>query len=160
MKIKGLAPLIPFTVTRNRQSAFTLLEILLAAAILTFAICAILAAYIACIVLAADSKNINISTNAALSMAEEVRSSAFTRIVDDYNGLNFILNDLPSSRGVVYVDDTNPELLQVTISICWRQDNRIVGEDQDLDGVLDGGEDRNGNGIIDSPVQVVTQITN
>ena len=46
--------------------------------------------------------------------------------------LNFIINDIPSSRGVVYVDDTDPELIEVTVSACWNQGNRIIGEDTDL----------------------------
>jgi hypothetical protein len=93
-------------------------------------------------------------------LAEEMRNSAFNRIVDDYSGLNFIVNDIPQSRGVVYVDDTNPELLQVTISVCWRQGNRVIGEDTNLNGQLDAGEVDNGNNIIDSPVQIVTIIAN
>jgi len=142
------------------NSGFTLAEILLATGILAFAVCAILSTYISCFVLTATSKNVNIATYAALGMMEEIRSSAFSRITNDYGGLNFILNDMPSSRGVVYVNDTNPELLEVTISVCWRQGNRIIGEDTDLDGILDAGEDANGNGIIDSTVQLVTRIAN
>jgi prepilin-type N-terminal cleavage/methylation domain-containing protein len=145
---------------KRSDRGFTLIEIMLVAGILAFVLCAILAAYISCSVLVATSKNLNIATNAALGLMEEIRTSSFTRIYDEYNGLNFILNDIPSSRGVVYVDDTNPELLEVTISVCWRQGNRIIGEDVNLNGVLDAGEDANGNGIIDSSVQMVTQIAN
>jgi prepilin-type N-terminal cleavage/methylation domain-containing protein len=139
---------------------FTLVEVLLAAAILASAISAILMTYYSCFVLISTSKNINITTDAAMGLAEEIRNSAFSRIVDDYNGLNFIVNDIPQSRGVVYVDDENPELLQVTISVCWRQGNRVIGEDTNLNGQLDAGEVDNGNNIIDSPVQIVTIIAN
>lgn len=132
----------------------------MAAAILASAISAILATYYSCFVLISTSKNINITTDAAMGLMEEIRNSAFSRIVDDYNGLNFIVNDIPQSRGVVYVDDTNPELLNVTISVCWRQGNRVMGEDTNLNGQLDSGEDKNGNNIIDSPVQLVTIIAN
>jgi len=62
--------------------------------------------------------------------------------------------------GVVYVDDTNPELLEVTVSVCWQQVLRVIGEDKNLNGVLDAGEDTNGNGKIDSSVQLVTRIVN
>ena len=142
------------------RRSFTLVEVLLAAAILASAISAILMTYYSCFVLISTSKNINITTNAAMGLAEEIRSSAFNRIVDDYDGLNFIVNDIPQSRGVVYVDDSNPELLQVTISVCWRQGNRVIGEDTNLNGQLDAGEVDNGNHIIDSPVQIVTIIAN
>lgn len=139
---------------------FTLAEILLSTAILVFALCGMLMMYSTCFVLMATSKNINIATNAAQGLIEEMRSSPFTQMVDDYNGLNFIVDAIPSSRGVVYVDDTDPELLQVTISVCWNQGNRIIGEDTNLNGVLNAGEDANGNGIIDSPVELVTRIAN
>jgi prepilin-type N-terminal cleavage/methylation domain-containing protein len=144
---------------------FTLVEVLLAAAILASAISAILATYYSCFILIGTSKNINIATNAAMGLMEEIRSSPFNKIAENatdggYNGLNFIVNNIPQSRGVVYVDSDNPELLQVTISVCWRQGNRIMGEDTNLNGQLDAGEVDNGNNIIDSPVQLVTIIAN
>jgi prepilin-type N-terminal cleavage/methylation domain-containing protein len=142
------------------NKGFTLFEILLAMAILAFALCSILVTYVSCLTLIETSKNVNIATNACLGLLEEIRSDAFPRIIDDYNGVNFTVNEIPSSMGVVYVDDTNPELLQVTISVCWRQGKRVMGEDADLNGVLDAGEDENGNGIIDSPVELVTLIAN
>ena len=58
------------------------------------------------------------------------------------------------------MDDTDPEFLLVTISVCWRQGSRIIGEDLNLNGALDAGEDTNGNGIIDSTVELVTQVAN
>ena len=95
-----------------------------------------------------------------MGLAEEIRNSTFNDIFDNYNGLNFIVNDIPESMGVVYVNDDNPELLQVTISVCWRQGNRVIGEDTNLNGQLDAGEVDNGNNIIDSPAQIVTIIAN
>jgi hypothetical protein len=142
------------------DEAFTLVQTIVASGILVFALCAILVSFISCFTLVATSKGINIATNAALGLVEEIRTSAFSQIIADYDGLNFVLNDIPQSRGRVYIDDTNPELLEVTVSVCWNQNNRIIGEDRDLDGVLDAGEDGNGNGIIDSPVQLVTRISN
>ncbi|MCX5710940.1 MAG: hypothetical protein NT060_03105 [Candidatus Omnitrophica bacterium] len=142
------------------NKGFTFAEILLAAAILAFALCALLATYISCIVLYTTSKNVNIATNAALGLAEEIRTDSFSRIYSDYNNLTFIVNDIPSSRGVVYVNQSNPEFLTVTISVCWRQGNKIFGEDTNLNGVLNAGEDTNSNGIIDSPVQIITRIVN
>ena len=142
------------------RRGFTLVEVLLAAAILASAISAILMTYYSCFVLISTSKNINITTNAAMGLVEEIRNSAFNRIVDDYDGLNFIVNNIPQSRGVVYVDDSNPELLQVTISVCWRQGNRVIGADTNLNGKLDAGEVDSGNHIINSPVQIVTIIAN
>ena len=95
-----------------------------------------------------------------MSLMEEIRTSAFTRIVDDYSGVNFLVNALPQSRGVVYINDDNSELLEVTIVVCWRQGDRVIGADKNLNGLLDAGEQDNGDGIIDSPVQLVTRIAN
>ncbi len=148
------------TLKKRSGRGLAFVELLLAVAILAFALCSILVTYISCFLLIATSKNINIATNAALGLAEEIRDTPFTRIFDDYNGLNFIVNDIPASRGVVYVDDTNPELLEVTISISWRQGNRVIGGDTNLNGILDPGEATSGNNIIASPVQLVTQIAN
>jgi hypothetical protein len=140
--------------------SFTLAEVLLAIALLIVAVSTILVTYLACFVLIDTVKNVNIATSAAQGLIEEIRSTPFTQIVTDYNGLNFTLNDIPESMGVVYVNDANPELLEVTVSVCWKHRNRVIGEDTNLNGVLDAGEDANGNGIIDSPAQLTTRIAN
>lgn len=134
------------------------MEVLLAIAILAFALCAILFTYISCLALIATSKNVNIATDAALGLMEGIRGDPFSRIFTDYNKLNFTVGGMPANMGVVYVDKTNPSLLKVTISVCWRQGNRIIGEDTNLNGILNTGEDANNNGIIDSPVELVTLI--
>jgi hypothetical protein len=99
-----------------------------------------------------------------------MRNSTFQQIDDTYgvnptadadiSYSNFVVNAIPSSMGVVYINDTNPELLQATVSVCWRQKNRVIGEDKNLNGALDAGEDANGNKIIDSPVELTTLIVN
>ena len=144
----------------NSRHGFTLIEIIFTIGILAFTICGLLVSYTSAMVLTATSKNVNIATNAAMGLLEQIRTDSFSQIVNDYDGLVFSVNAIPSSTGVVVIDNTNPELLQVTISVCWRQGNRVIGEDTNLNGVLDVGEDTNGNGIIDSPVQLVTQIAN
>ena len=61
--------------------------------------------------------------------------------------------------GVSEVDNTNPGLLMVTMSFSWRQtNNRIIGEDTNFNGQLNAGEDKNGNGVLDSPAQLVSYI--
>jgi len=158
------------------KKGFTLTEILLAVAILGFALCSILATYISGFVLTATSKNINIATSVASGLMEEIRSASFAAlrdgelqinnqsfiaIDDNLFACNFTVDPIPSSMAVVYVDNINPELLNLTISICWRQGNRIIGEDNNLNGRLDPGEDKiPHNGLIDSPVELVTQIAN
>ena len=149
------------------KKGFTLTEMLLAVLITSFALCGIFLTYITCMDLIRISKNASIATSAAQGLIEEIRSTPFPIIANTplenppgFKNLNFIVNGIPSSRGIVYVDDTNPEFLRVTVSVCWQQGNKIVGEDLNLNGILDAGEDTNGNGIIDSTVELVTQVAN
>jgi len=134
----------------------------MATAILAFTLVGILSTYVTCLVLITTSQNVNAATNAAQGIIEEIRSTPFTQAVANYNGMVFTVNDVPSSVGVVYVDDsTNAEFLDVAVSVCWRQGNRVIGEDANLNGTLDAGEDTMiANGIIDSTVQLKTQVAN
>ena len=51
------------------------------------------------------------------------------------------------------------DLFDVTVVICWRQrNNRVIGEDSNLNGQLNAGEDTNGNGALDSPCTLTTAI--
>jgi prepilin-type N-terminal cleavage/methylation domain-containing protein len=147
---------------RLNKLGFSLVEVILATAILASALVGILGTYVTCLVLITTSQNVNAATNAAQGIIEEIRSTPFTQVVDNYNGMVFTVNDIPFSAGVVYADDSvNAEFLDVTVSICWRQGNRIIGEDANLNGVLDSGEDTmEANGIIDSTVQLKTRVAN
>ncbi|MFH1867900.1 MAG: prepilin-type N-terminal cleavage/methylation domain-containing protein [Candidatus Omnitrophota bacterium] len=151
------------TFKKRSNNGFTLIEILLAIGIAAFTICAILATYISCFALIETAKNINIATNAASGLMEDIRATPFNG-VNSFNGVNFIVNNIPASRGVVSIADVTPAgwpsatFLEATISVCWNQRNRIMGEDANLNGALDAGEDANGNGTIDSPVQLTTRI--
>ncbi|MFA5008145.1 MAG: hypothetical protein WC546_02870 [Candidatus Omnitrophota bacterium] len=140
--------------------SFSLIEVLVAIIILIIAISSILLTYVNCFILIDTVRNVNAATTAAQGIIEEMRSSVFGDIMANYNGLNFVLNDIPESSGVVYVNNTNSEFLEVTVSVCWRQRNRVVGEDTNLNGTLDAGEDLNGNGIINSPVELTTRMVN
>jgi len=165
------------------ESGFTLAEVLLAVAILGFALCGILATYLACFNLASISKNTNIATSAAQGIIEQIRATPFTTLSDrtqpqiELNGnfynltnissnrwsLVFTVNNMPANMGVAYIDIDNPiapTIITATVSVCWREGNKIMGEDVNLNGRLDSGEDTNGNGIIDSPMELITQIAN
>jgi prepilin-type N-terminal cleavage/methylation domain-containing protein len=144
------------------KSGFTLIEVVLAVGILVFVLCGILATYMSCLELMATSKNMTLATNAAQRKIEEIRDYNFYNIYSDYNNQTFSVDEMPAgdSSGVIYVNNSDPELLQITVSVCWRQRaGRIIGEDLDLDGSLDSGEDSNGNNIIDSPVELITLST-
>ncbi len=52
----------------------------------------------------------------------------------------------------------NDDLVRVVVAVSFRAGNRVVGEDQDLNGILGGGEDTDGDGMLDSPVTLNTLI--
>lgn len=138
----------------------TLVEVLVATAILAGVLCAIVGAFISCAALIDIARNTNTAANAAASFMEEIRSSSFVNLVDNYDQVTFVLNAIPESRGAVFVDDSNSELVKVTITLSWRQGNRIIGGDTNLNGRLDVGERADADGILESPVKLVTLISN
>ena len=142
------------------NKAFTLIELMVAAAILLVTLVGILLSYVRSLELAELSKNSSIAVNAVRSRMEQIRNTQFSQILATYNNVTFTAAGF-NGLGISYVTAVNADLLQVTISFSWRQSNRrVIGEDKDLDGVLDAGEDKNGNGILDSPVEIVSDIYN
>jgi prepilin-type N-terminal cleavage/methylation domain-containing protein len=144
---------------KDFRVGFTLMELMIAALILALVLVGLLASYITCMQLAEIAKNTSLAMNAIRAKAEEITAHPFDNIKTDYDTVTFIPSTL-NGIGVSYVDDTNPDLLKITITVCWRQSRgRVIGEDSDLDGQLDVGEDTiNANGILDSPAQIVTYI--
>jgi prepilin-type N-terminal cleavage/methylation domain-containing protein len=144
---------------RLATRAFSLMELMVAALILAIVLVGLLASYVACFNLNEMAQNSSLAINAAETKTEEIKNfSNFDQIKTTYHNVSFSLSSL-TGAGVSYVDDTNPDLLQVTVTVCWQQKNgRVIGEDLDLDGQLDTGEDINSNGVLDSPAQVVTYL--
>ena len=138
----------------------TLIEIMIAATLMIGAFTGVLLTYIKCAELNELSKNASLALTAAKNQIESAKNTAFNQIFANFNGISFNPTNL-TGKGIGYVDNSNPDLLKVTISVSWRQANRrVIGEDKDLDGVLDAGEDVNGNGQLDSPVKIVSYIYN
>ncbi len=139
---------------------FTLVELLVASSILTVVIIGLLISYLRCLELAELSRNVSIATDISRSRMEEIKNTEFAQIEATYSGVTFTSASL-TGMGVSYVTAVNADLLQVTVSFCWQQKNGlIVGEDKNLNGAIDGGEDVNNNGMLDSVVQLVNYIYN
>lgn len=139
---------------------FTLVELMVAAVIFVLAFVVILLSYIRCMELSEMSRNSSTALAAAKTRIEQIKDTAFSDIFVAYNNAAFDVTGV-NGKGVSYVDNTNANLLKVTVTVCWKQKRGlIVGEDLDLDGQLDGGEDQNGNSLLDSPVQLVTYVYN
>ena len=145
----------------TKKSGFTLLELMIGAGVLIVALVGLIAAYSTCFTLNETARNLTIAINSAQREIERIRNLSFDD-VDDEDGTNFEILELDDdeSEGIVEVDSSDPDLLEVTVTVCWRQKGgRVFGEDANLNGVFDAGEDTNGNGQLDSPAQLVTSIS-
>lgn len=143
---------------------FTLVEILVALFILVIGIIGTLQLFNYCAYLAEMSGNTNYVIDQAQSKIDEMRSTAFSNIAVNYAaggtpGNTFNVTN-PAGKGIIIIDSSTADLLTVEINVSWKNErnDRIIGEDMDLDGVLDAGEDINGNGKLDSTVKLITLI--
>ena len=140
------------------QQGLTLVELMIAAVIMVTAFTGVLLTYIKCVELSELSKNSSIALSAAKNQLENIKNTPFANIFVNYNQVSFNPTGL-TGKGVSYVDNSNPDLLKVTISVSWRQSNgRIIGEDKNLNGVRDAGESADAQ--LDSPVEIVSNIYN
>jgi len=143
---------------KNEKSGFTLVELLVAAFVILLVSAGAVMTILKSLELSEMAKNMNIAVMASKSRLEHIKNTPFAQIKPSFNGAIFLASGV-NGRGISYVDDSNPDLLEVKVAFCWRQKNAlVVGEDRDLDGVLDAGEDQNGNGEIDSIVSFTTNI--
>lgn len=145
----------------SRCAGFTFVELLLAVSILAVIVVGIEEMFIMASVLGDISTNTSKAIVEARNKLQEIQNTNFDQIVTKYSqggdiGNTFDLINL-RGKGVVTIDQTNPELLIITIDISFmNKNNRVVGEDQNLDGILEGGEDINGNNKLDSVATLTT----
>jgi Tfp pilus assembly protein PilV len=145
-------------VAERKRAGLTLIELLISFAVLVTAVSGILLSYLRCLELNEIARNLTLSTELARARMETVKSTTFDQIKLTYDLTNFPTPGM-NGRGAIYVNDANPDLLQIIVSVSWQQKNgRIYGEDKNLNGVLNVGEDTNGNSLLDSPVQLVSSI--
>ena len=144
------------------KKGFTLIEVLIAIGILVIVLVGLFQVFISCSQLASTAGNLTMAVSEAQDKIEEIRNHAYDLIATDYAAVGsppantFDLAEL-NGKGVVYIDSSNPDLLVIEVNICWREkDNRIIGEDTNLNGVLDVGENEDGDEQIDSIVKLVT----
>lgn len=146
-----------------KSAGFTLVELLLAVVILGFTLAGLIQVFIRCSALSELSRNKTTAMSEIQGKMEEIRNHAFSTIATAYAsggtpGDTFDLSQL-TGKGIIYIDSSNASLLEIKVVACWQDKyDRIVGEDLDLDGVLDTGEDADGNGEISSPATLITKI--
>lgn len=82
---------------------------------------------------------------------------------EDVDGNGVLDEPLPGARLSVRIDrfppaSPDPTLVTVHVAACWSVRGRAVGEDRNCNGVMDNGEDANGNGWLDSPAMASTRV--
>jgi len=139
-----------------------IIELMISCLIIVISFVAFFYGLVSCFKLAQVSKESFYALQEVSNRMEVIRSSTFMDIFTNFNGRTFEVTGLPtgSTRGSITVDNSMPDLVRVYIAVCWRSsDDRIIGEDSDLDGALSVSEDVNNNNRMDSPVTLTTFIT-
>jgi prepilin-type N-terminal cleavage/methylation domain-containing protein len=145
---------------RITNQGFTLPELMVAAMVTIIAFLGILYTYARYLELDELSRNTAIALQTSQNKIEAIKNTQFDQIVATFNNQTFTSSGI-NGRGAVTIDSTNPKLMLITVTFCWKQTNtRLMGEDTNLNGVLNTGEDKNGNGTMDSPVQLIAYIYN
>lgn len=149
----------PMRIRRTRFNAhkgLTLPELLITTVILLPLFMGTILSFIKCMELSEMARHSSMAVLACKNKMAEIENTAFAQVHSTFNNTTFTAPDL-NGTGVVYIDDSNPDLLEITASFSWRErTGRVVGEDLDLDGQIDAGEDINNNGILDSAVQLAS----
>ena len=148
----------------SKNAGFSLIEMMVTVAILGFSLSGLLGIFVYCSMLSNTAGNMSKVLRGAQGKLEEIRDHNYSLITTDYAsggnpGNKFNVAQLNNGKGVIYIDSTNPDLLMVTVTVSWKNENgRLFGEDKNLNGVLDAGEDLNGNNELDSPVSLISLI--
>ena len=144
-------------------AGFSLAEALVTLGLVVVIVTGVLQLFIYCAVLSELSGKMTGVVSEAQAKVEEIFNHSYTLITTDYAsggspGNTFDLTQA-TGKGIILIDSSNADLLQIEVVVSWRnRNNRIIGEDKNLSGSLDTGEDANGNGRLDSPVSLVTWI--
>lgn len=145
---------------RKNNKGLTLPETLIAAVILVMAFVGILGAFVRCLELMEMARNTSNATLSAKSKMEQILNTPVFADLDDYNAISFTPAGF-NGKGISYVTDVNVRFKTIVVAVCWRQKNgRVIGEDKNLNGTLDAGEDLDGDGKIGSIVQLTSNVFN
>ena len=147
----------------SSKSGFTLVEVLVTAGVVVVVLTGLMQLFIYCRALADMAANTAFAVTEAQDKMEEIRNTSYDLITTNYvsGGTpgNIFSLGAHGAVGSIYIDSSNSDLLRVDVSVGWRNINgRVIGEDLDLDGDIDAGEDVNGNSKLDSPVMLSTSI--
>lgn len=144
------------SIFKRRTSGLTIVELLIATLVMVPVCVAVMYVFLQCMEYNDLARNTSTALRSCQKTLAQMEGTQFDQIAGVYHQTTFTDSSL-TGRGVSYVDSSNPNYLKLTSSFSWRQKSgRIIGEDRDLDGVVDSGEDANANGMLDSPVTLTT----
>ena len=172
------------------KKALTMIELIIVIGLLGFALAGLLISYVSSLNLSEYDKNLTIAMNIAREKMERLydeRDEDFdglgsgmcddeaagcsisgnnTNRVVSFNNSNIreTYNNFNGSC-VIYIDEIDPfgdNLKQARVAVSWRQRlGRIIGEDKNLNGLFDGGDDNeDGDGLLNSPCEITTAFAN
>jgi prepilin-type N-terminal cleavage/methylation domain-containing protein len=156
---------------RSPARGFTLVELLVTFTVLVIALCGILLTYINMFFLTdltRDCQQANALVQAKMEEVLKTDYSLVTPFALAYDANSRFETDpaynVLLKKGVIKAEVSAvagfADLKEVRITACFRSRNRIIGEDANLNGVLDTGEDTYINNLrIDSTIESVTLIT-
>ena len=150
-----------------KSLAFTLVELLVTLVVAALVIGGVLVFLIHAIILDEYNEKFSIAMNVARAKIEEAISERgnFDDISNEGYALDLESDGIDGSyqRTVAPVAGFTNKLKNIRVVICWRgRGGRVVGEDLNLNGVLDSNEKDppvgNGDEILDSPCVLTTAI--
>jgi prepilin-type N-terminal cleavage/methylation domain-containing protein len=150
--------------SKKNNKGFTLAEVLIVIGIVAVALTAMIQLYIYTSMQAKVAAEKTLALAEVQNTIENIRNHPFEDITIDYasGGSPGDVLSLDSLTGFsyIYVNSSTADIMTIDIPVCWRSImNRVIGEDQNLNGVLDVGEDTDSDGKIGSPVTLSTIIT-
>jgi len=143
---------------------FTLVELLVAVLILGFVLGGLIQVFIRCSALSQLARNKTAVMSELQGEMEKIRNYSYDAITTDYvaggpMNLNPFDLDQVTGKGVIYIDASNSELLEIKIVASWEDKyGRIIGGDFDLDGEVDTGETLDGDGDLTSIARVISLV--
>lgn len=147
-----------------KKKSLTLAEVMISVFIFVLGVGAIFAVYPPLF----DGVEVTYQTMRAWSECrkeiEILKSRSFTELWTEAGTSNphGFLNDPGVMRGMYYLDKLGSldDALRITVVVSVKAKGRTIGEDTDLNGVLDSGEDANENTVFDSPITLSTIVIN
>ena len=162
---------------KSKKGGFTYLEVVFSLPLLLLSVLVAATAILSSLNYNDTARLKNKAVNVGIWRMEQIRTEAvsannFNTRMLAYNGVKYPATEEGKSQlrtlGIENPDDieilsrvsiTQADLADVTVTVCYRgRSGRVMGEDQDLDGVLSGAEDINQNGLIDSPINFHTLV--